>query len=379
MIKRLLKNKFIIIGLLLLDTAMIILGFSIFSNKIIFSIILFLSHLIILSILFYKTLQIPLLNIEKWKNKNNIKKIKNKLESEEIYMKTLEINTFDGSGSLTHPSVLYFEDKWNGYHYWMAYTPYDNNNVELENPCIVASNNGIDWVLPNGCKNPLLKIIKKKKPYTFYNDPFLLFTDRLELWYRYTIEGKQLINEVYRITSKDGSHWSKPEKMIENDGSCYMSLSIVQKGQKYYLYYFDMDYQFNVRSSNDLIHWSEESVLQVENYKKKFWHGEVRWVNNHFELLFLDKEYGLYLANSKDGIIFKDCVLLNINYVPKEYFYKEQVVYKSSILHVKDMIYLYIPVRICKLNFFRLKRVFHKKWRLTLIRIRDKNLKKIKK
>ena len=379
MIRRLLKNKFIIMFVLLLDILVITIGLYVLKKRLFFIIIVSLIHIIGFLILFYKILHIPLVNMQKIKSKNKIKKINKKLETEEIYMYPLKINTFDGSGSLTHPSVLYFENKWNGYHFWMAFTPYDNNNVELENPCIVASNDGINWNLPRGCKNPLLKIIKKQKPYTFYNDPFLIYTDCLEIWYRYTIEGKELTNDVYRITSKDGVNWSSPQKMIANDGSCYMSLSIVEKEKKYYLYYFDMDYQLNMRSSENLIDWSEERILQIENFNKPFWHGEVRLINNQFELLFLDKEYRLYIANSTDGIKFKNCEELNVNYAPREYFYKEQVLYKSSILHINDMIYLYIPVRFCKLNFFKLKQVFHKKWILTLTKLQKHNLYKIKK
>lgn len=46
----------------------------------------------------------------------------------------------------THPAVLYFANGWNGYKFWMGHTPYEYNNELLENPSIVASNDGINWV-----------------------------------------------------------------------------------------------------------------------------------------------------------------------------------------------------------------------------------------
>ena len=67
---------------------------------------------------------VSLINIKKVKELMNYNKVKKKLGSNEIYSKITEINTFDGSGSLTHPSVLYFENGFNGYKYWMSYTPY---------------------------------------------------------------------------------------------------------------------------------------------------------------------------------------------------------------------------------------------------------------
>lgn len=60
-----------------------------------------------------------------------------------------------------HPSVLDMEEElgagqtWNGYRYWMAFTPYPQQLTSTENPCIVASNDGDTWVEPPGVTNPL--------------------------------------------------------------------------------------------------------------------------------------------------------------------------------------------------------------------------------
>lgn len=377
--RKLFQNKIVIMILFAFDIMIFFLGLSFSIEKEYYLLIYFLIHLLGFVLFFSCFLKIPIIHWKKWYHSKKRSEIRKQLEIEEKYMEELEIATFDGSGSLTHPSVLYFENKWNGYHYWMAYTPYDNNNVELENPCIAVSNDGIHFSLPSGVKNPLLEMIKKEKPYTFYNDPFLLFTNQLELWYRYTIEDQILVNEVYRITSKDGVNWSKPEKIIDNDDSCYMSFSIVKKDQKYYLYYFDLDYQFNVRYSKDLLHWSKEEVLFVEGLPNCFWHGEVRYQNQEFQLLVLDNHYQLFLAKSKNGRTFQELFPLKIEYSPKEYFYKNQVIYKSSILEIKDYIYLYIPVRITTFSFFKLKGIFHKKWKLTITILKKNHLNLIQK
>mgnify|MGYP003252864052 CR=1 FL=1 len=65
------------------------------------------------------------------------------------------IPTYDGANQPTHPSVVKFEQPWNGYLYWMAMTPYPFNDGSYENPSIVASNDGENWIVPEGVSNPL--------------------------------------------------------------------------------------------------------------------------------------------------------------------------------------------------------------------------------
>lgn len=65
--------------------------------------------------------------------------ISNNPQSDIIFQrenKPLEIPTYDGSKQLTHPSVLYFPESWNGHKYWAVATPYPNSNDEYENPSI---------------------------------------------------------------------------------------------------------------------------------------------------------------------------------------------------------------------------------------------------
>ncbi|MCK1997963.1 hypothetical protein MPH47_12130 [Psychrobacillus psychrodurans] len=75
-------------------------------------------------------------------------------------IRPLIIPTHDGSGQATHPSIIDFlvehdQPSWGGYRYWMAFTPYPNTNDEHEDPNIVASHDGITWVVPSGIVNPL--------------------------------------------------------------------------------------------------------------------------------------------------------------------------------------------------------------------------------
>ena len=73
----------------------------------------------------------------------------------------LDIPTpYDGmSGQAVHPDIidsLQNGNVFNGYRYWMLFTPYDYENAVLfENPCLICSNDGINWQNPAGVVNPL--------------------------------------------------------------------------------------------------------------------------------------------------------------------------------------------------------------------------------
>ncbi|MGC7870642.1 hypothetical protein ACPUYX_03815 [Desulfosporosinus sp. SYSU MS00001] len=72
----------------------------------------------------------------------------------------LDTPTYDHSGQAVHPSIIDFKteyemETWGKFRYWMALTPYPNFNSALENPSILASMDGINWVNLPGIKNPL--------------------------------------------------------------------------------------------------------------------------------------------------------------------------------------------------------------------------------
>lgn len=100
----------------------------------------------------------------------------------------LNIPTTDNSEQACHPSIIDFKNEynksaWHGYRYWMAYTPYTNGSNSVENPSLIASNNGIDWVVPTGISNPLVHYPGSP---SFNCDPDLIYnSDKDELWLYY--------------------------------------------------------------------------------------------------------------------------------------------------------------------------------------------------
>jgi len=92
--------------------------------------------------------------------------------------------TYDRSGQSVHPSVIDFKTEygiasWGGFRYWMAFTPYPNFNSSLENPSILVSKDGLNWINPPGIKNPLaskpLSILRFLSGNYYNSDPELLY------------------------------------------------------------------------------------------------------------------------------------------------------------------------------------------------------------
>ena len=63
--------------------------------------------------------------------------------------------TYDGSGQVVHPGIVYFPGGWNGYQYWLVVTPYPGGNAAFENPSILVSQDGVTWIQPPGITNPI--------------------------------------------------------------------------------------------------------------------------------------------------------------------------------------------------------------------------------
>lgn len=127
----------------------------------------------------------------------------------------LSTPTPDSTGSAVHPSVVDMltarGSAWHGYRYWMAMTPYYLSNDDIENPCILASNDGTTWAIPDGLTNPI-------DPWrgvagTYNSDPELVYdpdTDKLVCYWRDYLGGESVPgNLVFCYSeSSDGVTWT---------------------------------------------------------------------------------------------------------------------------------------------------------------------------
>ena len=131
--------------------------------------------------------------------------------------------TYDRSMQAVHPDVIRFEQPWNGWEYWMAFTPFPGGQTSFENPSIAVSHNGTNWYVPAGLTNPLVPA-----PSSGYNsDPDLSFDQgrgELVLIYRTVTAGYDNVSEM---RSRDGTTWGRPSILFRRKNPKMVSPAIV--------------------------------------------------------------------------------------------------------------------------------------------------------
>ena len=271
-------------------------------------------------------------------------------EPEEKINMWINIPTYDGSGEVTHPKVLHFKDGLNGYKYWMVNTPYPNNNAYLENPSIIVSNDGINWIEPKGIKNPVTGYPTKIRNDSYYSDPFMLYDeDHFELFFRKTksvlngIVKRNGYNYLYKETSNDGITWTEPKMILDNNPpERYMSPSVIKMNGVYKMWY--VNYEGNVRyvESNDLVNYTKPVDIIIKYFNKNVWHGEVQYHDNKYIYIFMIK-YKLFYTESTDGINFSKPILINTKI---EDLNVNNYIYKTTYIINDNYIELFTPYKV---------------------------------
>lgn len=251
----------------------------------------------------------------------------------------------------THPSIVQFDEKWHGYQYWMAFTPYPFENDQTENPCIIASNDGINWEVPAGVSNPLVPT-PKKGLHSYNSDGHLFYnrsTAKLELWYREFVKiTKDASQEtLYRITSSDGKDWSDPETMTAamGDKLQLISPSVVFEDGRYKMWIM-RDWYVLFSESADGKNWGPFSAITADGKAVHSWHPDVMKIDGVYYLLNLNRKSRedvggeLSYSTSTDGIHFtaEKHLLSNTGDKADADGYR---IYRSSMIIEPDGVQLY--------------------------------------
>ena len=202
----------------------------------------------------------------------------------------------DGEQNLEacHPSVISFEQPWNGYRYWIAFSPYPGHDDYYENPYIYASNDQIHWEKPSGLENPLESAPENYKREKVYNsDPELVYnadTQELECWWRF-VDDENYITSLYRRTTTDGIHWNERECMTLTGRKSidYVSFALIYEDHMYKMWSvgkFTPQYS----ESTDGKKWSERRAIELPfiNTNLKVWHLDVIHTERYgYEMVFV--------------------------------------------------------------------------------------------
>ncbi|ABK46098.1 hypothetical protein Mmc1_3613 [Magnetococcus marinus MC-1] len=119
--------------------------------------------------------------------------------------------TYEHSGQVTHPDVLDFGQPWQGYRFWMVTTPYPFLDESVENPSILVSHDGENWQPPEGLRNPLVE----RPTSGFHADPDMFFNpQQQQLWLYFLHTQRHQQQDLLRMCSADGRHWSPPVRIL---------------------------------------------------------------------------------------------------------------------------------------------------------------------
>lgn len=215
----------------------------------------------------------------------------------------------------THPSVISFEEKWNGYKYWMAVTPYPKGNAVYENPHVFKSNDLVSWVEDdtNPLDEPISEAFNGNSPMQYDSDTHIIYNKedkRLEVFWRYVDDvNKKII--IYRRTSENGKTWTPKEIVFEGKKpeEDMLSPALIKDEDGYKLWYVANGYKIWYRESTDGLEWTdpEEIVVPYEIDNMHHWHLDVQETDLGYEMLVVGFE-------QLDGYNLSDRHVMNLYY-----------------------------------------------------------------
>ena len=230
----------------------------------------------------------------------------------------LLIPTYEYSNQVTHPDILYFQDSFHGFKYWLTVTPYPYSNYNFENPSILVSNNSFLWKTLPGYSNP---VVRKIKNY-YHCDPDLIYirqSQEIHLYYlQNSIETNPRLGSVNVVKSGDGRTRSKPQKIIHFENSDILSPAVLYQDSLYKMWTINAGKDgcvsqsniLQVRKSYDGTEWNEPENCNIRQPGYNVWHIDIIYVNkyNEYWMLFSAYKKGesadrgeLFFSRSRNG------------------------------------------------------------------------------
>ena len=229
-------------------------------------------------------------------------------------VRRLRLATFEGSGQLVHPDVARVPPGWAPARRFLAVTPYPGGDITRELPSIYESGDPTEWEVPEGVTNPIVRPWKG-----YLSDPDLVFEPhRRELWMYYRHVRRR--NSVFLTVSGDGSHWSKPVRIVSAPNHELVSPAVVRVAEgNWHMWAVNSggagckaeSTTVEHRTSVDGLHWSRPNTVNVSGPNElPPWHIDVIWVAEvqEFWALYNEKPAfscvtpALRLATSRDGV-----------------------------------------------------------------------------
>ncbi|HCM90239.1 MULTISPECIES: glycoside hydrolase [Vagococcus] len=261
----------------------------------------------------------------------------------------------------THPSVISFPEKWNGYKYWMGITAYPKGVATYENPHVFKSNDLIEWIPDdnNPLDEPKSEKFNGEVPLQYDSDTNIIYNkeeNRLELFWRYVddISGDVVI---YRIDSSDGKTWSDKKvihKANRKKGD-WISPDFVKDENGYQVWYVANGFKIWHRTSKDGLKWTKPTEVKMAYSNAdgmKHWHLDVQKTDLGYETVVsgfksdgtiqLSQRHvmNVYYSKSKDGKTWDDLTPIIFPSGDKHQF-DGKGLYKSALLKDNGQYYVF--------------------------------------
>lgn len=245
------------------------------------------------------------------------------------YRGQIKIETPDGGDDQPyHPSVLFFKDGFSGHKYWMAFTPLPIGAQPYpdrwECPCVICSNDGVNWKYPNNRKYFLDDLTDNEiADQDYFSDPHLIYNSdshQIYLYYRLSTGPKKYKDIViYLRTSYDGINWTDRQQVTYLDSEIEKqrptSPAFVCSDNGYIMWYVeggDREHRriFAAFSKDGLTY--EKSTVCNLNSSINPWHIDCQKFDDEYFLTVYDFSNHVTVFKSVDGINFNEfCVLLS--------------------------------------------------------------------
>ena len=227
------------------------------------------------------------------------------------------IATYEGSGQVVHPDVVYTPTGFFAHTWHLVLTPYPAAGAVYESPSVYASDGGVTWRVEPGTENPVAAP-KPERRGEDLSDPALVFVpESRELWLYYRSFTTDS-DFIWLMRTSDAVHWSSPALVLATGGGEALSPSVVHRTTDEWRMWTvsghcgrGMDTHIDMRTSADGLEWSAPLAVTLAGLSP--WHVFVRWVESLSRWMLatnvktqadscLTKE--LYLAFSTDGLVW---------------------------------------------------------------------------
>jgi hypothetical protein len=252
-------------------------------------------------------------------------------------LKPLKIKTYDGYDQPMHPDVVYINNGFHGFKYWMAYTSYPYSMGNYENPCVAVSNDGISWISSDKLRNPIVPPPKDVNKGGHYSDTDILYDNKkLDIYYVYNKEGVLGPSKFYRSVSSDGIKWTKPQLVYQCNGpiSGY-SPAIIKDNNIYKMWYISEGNVLSYVSSKNNMNWSKRKICKIYIPGWTIWHLDVAKTDVGYEGLLCARDNkscntALFYIKSTDGLKWSSSNLPVI--YPSAKGWDSMDIYRSTLL-----------------------------------------------